>query len=249
MRIRLTFAPVGPGPPTVQRVRRLLKAAVRSYGLQCLEVSQVQNHQQPEIGQENQMNIKQAFPSKFLKAADLDGDRVLTIRSVAIEDVGTDRTEEKPVVSFQEIERRLVLNRTNADTIADLYGADTDDWAGRQIILTPSETDFAGKRVPCIRIRTRAPGGAAAPAPGSSDGDIRAAKAEVWAAWRKANPGASEQELAESLKAAARKYLGLPIEHFTAAQLRQFAADGFVRKPAELPLGDERHFSEDDIPF
>ncbi|WP_428938858.1 hypothetical protein [Fontivita pretiosa] len=191
------------------------------------------------------MNIKQAFPSKFLKAADLDGDRVLTIRSVAIEDVGTDRTEEKPVVSFQEIEQRLVLNRTNADTIADLYGADTDEWAGRQIILTPSETDFAGKRVPCIRIRTRAPGGATAP----GDGDIRAAKAEVWAAWRKANPGASEQELAESLKAAARKYLGLPIELFTAAQLRQFVADGFVRKPAELPLGDERHFSEDDIPF
>jgi hypothetical protein len=37
----LTFRSEGEGPPTVLRVRRLLKAALRAYGLRCVRVDEV----------------------------------------------------------------------------------------------------------------------------------------------------------------------------------------------------------------
>lgn len=37
--ITITFKAVGVGPETSVRVRRLLKASLRSYGLRCLDIS------------------------------------------------------------------------------------------------------------------------------------------------------------------------------------------------------------------
>jgi hypothetical protein len=42
------------------------------------------------------VNIGKAFPSAFLKAADLDGDRTLTIDRVTVEEVGTGKEEPAP---------------------------------------------------------------------------------------------------------------------------------------------------------
>ena len=48
-------------------------------------------------------------------------------------------------------------NRTNARTIAELYGPETNDWRGRHITLFPTTTDFRGASVDCIRVRPEAP--------------------------------------------------------------------------------------------
>ena len=101
------------------------------------------------------MNIDQAFPSNYLKAADLSGDTPLTISSVAVETIGEDS---KPVVYFTERETGLVLNKTNKETIKSLTGtSETDKWIGKQIVLFPTQVDFQGKQVEAIRIRLRAP--------------------------------------------------------------------------------------------
>jgi len=100
------------------------------------------------------MDIDQAFPTKYVAAQDLKGrDTVLTIRSVAIEDIGTNNPEQKPVVYFDGAQKGLVLNKTNAHRIKELWGSETGNWIGQKITLYPSETDFQGKTVPCIRIR------------------------------------------------------------------------------------------------
>jgi len=97
------------------------------------------------------MQIGNAFPSQYLKAADLNNRQIaVTIDRIEMEEVGDGR---KPVVYFQNKEKGLVLNKTNAETIAAIYGQETDDWGGGEIILYPTETDFQGKRVPAIRIR------------------------------------------------------------------------------------------------
>ncbi len=97
------------------------------------------------------MDINAAFPSNYLKAADLGGqDAALVISHVAMEDIGGDV---KPIVYFVGKERGLVLNKTNASTIADQHGGETDMWANKQITLFPSQTDFQGKQVACIRVR------------------------------------------------------------------------------------------------
>lgn len=102
------------------------------------------------------MDIRTAFPSKYLKAADLQGEAAnLTIRAVSVEDIGDD--EARPIVFFDEARKGLVLNRTNATTIASLYGHETDGWRGKPITLFPSETAFRGSMVECLRIRSAAP--------------------------------------------------------------------------------------------
>jgi hypothetical protein len=97
------------------------------------------------------MNINGAFPSSYLKAADLQGKRVTaSIDKVVMEDIGG---EHKPVVKFQGKDRGIVLNKTNAQMIAEIAGTDeTDDWKGVKVVLYPTKTDFQGKRVDCIRV-------------------------------------------------------------------------------------------------
>ena len=100
------------------------------------------------------MDINVAFPSKWLKAADLQGKRVtVVIDRVDMEDVG-DKDEDKPVVYFQGKTKGLVLNRTNASTIAEICdnSSETDDWIGVSISLYSEKVDFKGRRVDAIRI-------------------------------------------------------------------------------------------------
>ncbi len=100
------------------------------------------------------MDINGAFPSDFLKAADLRGRSVqVTISYVEMKDIGGDH---KPVVYFEGKDRGLVLNKTNAYAITQMYSAETNNWSGCPVTLYPTETDFQGKVVPCIRVR--APG-------------------------------------------------------------------------------------------
>lgn len=106
------------------------------------------------------MNINDAFPSKYLKASDVpdDGDLILTIRQVDVEEVGQgDDREQKPIVYFGEIEKGLVLNKTNANAIQSLYGADTAAWEMKRIAIFATEVDFKGTQTLALRVRLRPP--------------------------------------------------------------------------------------------
>ena len=103
------------------------------------------------------MNIDEAYPSKYIKESDLQGQpRVLTIARVSVETLDQSSNETKPVVYFQGAQKGLVLNVTNKNVFVLLYGKETNNWNGRQIELYPSQTDFRGEVVACIRCR--APG-------------------------------------------------------------------------------------------
>ena len=109
------------------------------------------------------MHINKLFPGKYLTAADLDGeDATLTIDKVRIEEIGH-HGDEKPTLSFVGETKRLILNKVNSKAIAELYGAETDGWHGKEITLFGTQTDFEGKQVDCIR--TKAPPGYKKPAP------------------------------------------------------------------------------------
>ena len=97
------------------------------------------------------MNINDAFPSKYLKASDLQG-RNLTVRmdQVQVEEVGGG--DKKAVLYFQNAQKGLVLNRINASTIEMSYGSDTDRWRGQPLTLRPDNTLYKGQPVPCIRL-------------------------------------------------------------------------------------------------
>ena len=97
------------------------------------------------------MDINAAFPSSYLKAADLQGKDVkLTIDAVAWESIND---EQKPVLYFMGKKLGLVLNKTNASAISDQLGFETDNWHNKIITIFPTQTDFQGKTVACIRVR------------------------------------------------------------------------------------------------
>ena len=63
------------------------------------------------------MNINDAFPSKYLKASDLQGrNHSVTIANVVTEDIG--KGEEKLIIYFQGHKKGMVLNKTNANNLA-----------------------------------------------------------------------------------------------------------------------------------
>lgn len=117
------------------------------------------------------MRMSDVFPSKYLKA-DIDvpdfeqGGVTYTISHAESGDVGTaDNPDYKPVLYFEETEKGLVLNKTNASTLTTMFGTDdTDDWIGKQIKLYSKDVEYQGKMVRGIRVNSR-PVAAPPPAP------------------------------------------------------------------------------------
>lgn len=95
--------------------------------------------------------LEEFFPSKHLKATDLQGKEVrVTIARVEREKLGDDM---KPVVYFKGKEKGVVLNKGNTTTLVDAYGKNSNDWFGQDVILLSVWTDYQGKPVQGIRMR------------------------------------------------------------------------------------------------
>lgn len=110
------------------------------------------------------MKANDAFPSKFLKAADLAGRRVVvTISHTTIEKFDDG---DRPCVFFAGKEKGLVLNKTNFNAIADITRQeDSDDWGGYRVTLYGTKVDYQGKRVETIRVDDPPKGQAKQPEP------------------------------------------------------------------------------------
>lgn len=97
------------------------------------------------------MRLSDAFPSKYLKAADLRNKAVdLTITKVIAEEIGNDL---KLVAYFDGAKKGLVLNKTNSEVIGSRYGDETNGWPGAGITIYPDKVAFQGQIVDCIRVR------------------------------------------------------------------------------------------------
>ncbi len=88
----------------------------------------------------------------FLKTDDVTADLTLTIKS---EELRALNDKDKIVLSFEEINKTLVLNKINAQRIAEHHGEDTKLWIGKKITLYRTTTEMSGKDVPCIRIKKK----------------------------------------------------------------------------------------------
>jgi len=108
---------------------------------------------QKEKERKNKMKSNDVFPSRWLKAAEIEGDgEIVTIRKVTMEEIGEER-ERKPIIAFEETDQELVVNLTNWTTIADLTGLDdSDDWPGHKIKLVRRKVQYGKKTVDAIRI-------------------------------------------------------------------------------------------------
>jgi hypothetical protein len=102
------------------------------------------------------VDFDELYPGRFLKAADLKGQKVtMTIADAWLEELeGDDGKEFKATVSFKERPKELVLNRTNGEAIKAMFGRKLPEWQGKRVTLFPgvvTERGFA-KGQPCIRV-------------------------------------------------------------------------------------------------
>ena len=108
------------------------------------------------------------FDSSVLRVWHLDGKerifRIASVRRLTAEiGVGGKReVKRQPLLRLQngkgeDVPLPLALNKTNAKTVAGLYGNDPRKWVGRLIALYPTTTEVGGRTEDCIRIRNEDP--------------------------------------------------------------------------------------------
>ncbi len=97
------------------------------------------------------MKVSQVFSGEYLAAPDLQGgEHPVVIESVTVKDFDDG---DKFLITFQNRKKGLIANKTNSKRIAMLYGDETDDWVGKEIVLYTDMVDFQGKTVEAIRVR------------------------------------------------------------------------------------------------
>ena len=101
--------------------------------------------------------VSQTYPRKegaelpgLLNAANLKtGPATLTVASAAEKLI---KGEKKLVLGFKERKEQLICNVTNARTLSERYGDDTDAWVGQSVQLVVVPVSYQGKSMPGIRI-------------------------------------------------------------------------------------------------
>lgn len=108
-------------------------------------------------------DYRKFFDKEYLGHWDLPDDRdaVVTIEKVEAGELhkpGAKKGERKPLLTFRGTEKKMVVNATNAKTIANLYGTHVEEWVGKRISLFRSKTHGpGGAEMDCIRVRPTVP--------------------------------------------------------------------------------------------
>jgi hypothetical protein len=125
------------------------------------------------------MRVSACFPSKYLKAPDIEGHEV-TVQIAAVKLEPMEQSgDSKPVLYFVGKTKGVVLNKTNSETLSAAFGDETDGWVGRSIVLFGAMTQFGGKMTPCIRLRVPRQPALKAPPVEAANAELQQAAAEM----------------------------------------------------------------------
>lgn len=104
-------------------------------------------------------NINDIFPSKFLKAHELQGKTpTVTIDRVGVEQVrGRQKTDTKAVLYFRGKAKGMLLNKTNAQSVTQIARSPlTEQWVGVAVTLYATTATFGTDVHEVIRIKAPA---------------------------------------------------------------------------------------------
>ena len=101
-------------------------------------------------------NINAMTASTYLKQHDVTPPKIVTISRLETANLARDDQPKKIrwIMFFEELERGLVLNKTNLKRCAKACGSEeSDDWLGKKIkLFFDEEVEFGGEQVGGIRI-------------------------------------------------------------------------------------------------
>lgn len=114
----------------------------------------------PQDELKNFNHVDLLFPSKYAKAADLRGKNVAVVieRIVPREKLMMQggKSDQKPVIYLKGKEKGWILNKTNARSIAKVYGPEVGNWIGKTVVIMSAEVEARGEMVEAIRVNLEA---------------------------------------------------------------------------------------------
>jgi hypothetical protein len=121
---------------------------------------------------ETEMNTNEILAGTWLAKDDVDRRGVLVhVARVSVEEVGQDK-QVKWALHFDESLKPMLLNKSNIRVLAALYGPETKEWTGKEIIVYNDPTiSYAGQITGGLRLRMpeQAPARAIPARPAPSD--------------------------------------------------------------------------------
>jgi hypothetical protein len=102
------------------------------------------------------MDYRAMFQGDYLTAPEFNGRTptftIVGVKIVRLPNPETGDEKAKGTIQFKEIERGLVLNRTNGQAIAAMFGNETNNWMGKRITLHAVEVMVGKKKDIGIRV-------------------------------------------------------------------------------------------------
>jgi hypothetical protein len=109
----------------------------------------------PSAPQDN-FDVGALYVGTYVKADDLNGQTyAATIAAVERVEIAEENGAVRPkaAVQLQNWPAKLLLNKTNFETIASAYGRHSSGWLGKPLEVYPDTTVFNGRSVSCVRVR------------------------------------------------------------------------------------------------
>ena len=104
---------------------------------------------------------KKHYDYRFISGDDIEKDMTVTIDRVTDEEVFNPSTNSKErafAIYFKGATKGMILNKTNAKTIAKVVGSPYQEhWIGKQIIIYPKEGTFFGEKMKVVRVKMQKP--------------------------------------------------------------------------------------------
>jgi hypothetical protein len=111
-------------------------------------------------GTPSEKDLDECYGGKYLNAADL-GDKRIRTRIVKVRKEPMQQKDGKPgrpkLVIYTTLDKPMVVNATNKNTLVDKLGGDPADWIGAEVGLLTEPTQFAGKPTRGLRLRVLNP--------------------------------------------------------------------------------------------
>jgi hypothetical protein len=102
------------------------------------------------------MDYRALFKGEYISAVEL-GDKQPTLTIVDVKGLMLDEEDGKQkgkgLVVFKETDRGWVLNKTNAQCLAAMFGKDTNGWKGKRVTLCMKMVQVGRETEPGIRVK------------------------------------------------------------------------------------------------
>jgi hypothetical protein len=99
-------------------------------------------------------NYDELYPGRFLKSGEVAHNPVYTIKEVYLDKLENDkgRDEPKGVISFEEIDQELTLNKTKGECLKGIFGKTIPEWIGKRVQLIVYPETFGKEKVDAVGI-------------------------------------------------------------------------------------------------